>query len=357
MRDALRACALLALPARGWDFLSIGDWGDAAAKTYVAAMMGDYALDSQAKFVVAIGDNMYDTGVGTVEDPQFASKFEETFVADSLNVPWYLVGGNHDYYGSIEAQVQYSQRSKRWTFPALYYKQDLNFDNVSLTLIGSDTWRLNGGDTYVAFDPKQGKGVIRDVKRLDADRASGHLSEATHSTITRNFPLAAADGPVAESSETADAEQLAQIEAWLAASTADWRVVFGHFPCYSATKGEHGDTPLLIDALVPLLVKYKVHAYLSGHDHILQHITKQGVSFFGSGTGARVHNGVDTEYAGLQKATTGLYGFMGHSLTKTDFTTTFVVNDGGSPSEPYSYIIRRDEALGRAAPGLFGETT
>jgi 3',5'-cyclic AMP phosphodiesterase CpdA len=217
-------------------------------------------------------------------------------VADSLDVPWYVVGGNHDYYGSITAQVEYSKKSTRWHFPSLYYKQDLAFDNVSLTLIGIDTWRLNGGDTYVSYDPKQGKGFIRDVQRLDADLESGKLSAETHATISRNFPKA--DG---DFEETSDDVQLAQIEEWLSASTADWLVVFGHFPCFSATKGEHGDTPLLVEALVPLLAKYGVDAYLSGHDHILQHITRQGVSFFGSGTGARVHDGFDAKYDGLQK--------------------------------------------------------
>jgi hypothetical protein len=47
---------------------------------------------------------------------------------------------------------------------------------------------------------------------------------------------------------------------------------------------------------------------------------------------------------------------MGHSLTKTEFTTTFVVNDAGSPLLPYQFVIRRNEARGRAKPGLFRET-
>jgi hypothetical protein len=33
--------------------------------------------------------------------------------------------------------------------------------------------------------------------------------------------------------------------------------------------------------------------YFSGHDHILQHTIRGGVSYFGSGAGAQKHTGVD----------------------------------------------------------------
>jgi tartrate-resistant acid phosphatase type 5 len=45
----------------------------------------------------------------------------------------------------------------------------------------------------------------------------------------------------------------------------------GHFPVYSVA--EHGSTECLIQKVKPLLHKYKVSAYLSGHDHDLQHIS------------------------------------------------------------------------------------
>ena len=48
-------------------------------------------------------------------------------------------------------------------------------------------------------------------------------------------------------------------------------IVGGHFPVYSAA--EHGPTQCLVDRLMPLLHKYKVSAYLCGHDHNLQHIS------------------------------------------------------------------------------------
>jgi len=48
-------------------------------------------------------------------------------------------------------------------------------------------------------------------------------------------------------------------------------IVGGHFPVYSVA--EHGSTQCLVKNVMPLLHKYKVSAYLSGHDHNLQHIS------------------------------------------------------------------------------------
>ena len=85
-------CVLLGLAqADAFSFLSIGDWGDSAAKE-VSPAMGKFSPD----FVLALGDNFYDDGVSGVEDPQFKDKFEDTFTAPSLQVPWYVCAGNHD---------------------------------------------------------------------------------------------------------------------------------------------------------------------------------------------------------------------------------------------------------------------
>lgn len=332
----MRFVSVLGLALADVNFVSIGDWGDSEAKTYVADVMGTYAADLSAQFVVGIGDNMYDTGVSSVDDPQFADKFEETFTASSLQVPWYVVGGNHDYYGSIEAQVDYTNKSDRWKFPDLYYRQYVEDGGVSLTLVCVDTWRLNGGDTYVKFDPVTRTGVVRDRRLLDRHLADGLVTEGTYSSITRTFP-ATADVAV-----QGDQEQLDQIEAWLKDANSTWTVVVGHFPVYSATVGEHGETASLIADLAPLLSKYNVTAYFSGHDHVLQHINRDGVHFLGSGAGARTHSGMNTSYPGLVFASDGMYGFMTHRLTSSTFETTFVVNDGGDPDEPYTFTIAKD---------------
>jgi len=58
-----------------------------------------------------------------------------------------------------------------------------------------------------------------------------------------------------------------------------------HHPVYS--NGPHGDHKMLIADWDPLLREYKVHLYLAGHDHDLQHLEFEGhpTSFFLSGGG------------------------------------------------------------------------
>ncbi len=50
-----------------------------------------------------------------------------------------------------------------------------------------------------------------------------------------------------------------------------WLIVAGHYPIYSA--GSNGDINELKQNLLPLLLEYKIDAYISGHDHISEHLT------------------------------------------------------------------------------------
>ena len=63
-------------------------------------------------------------------------------------------------------------------------------------------------------------------------------------------------------------EQWTWLEKTLSSSKAHYLIVGGHFPVWSIA--EHGPTQCLVDRLKPLLEKYKVTAYISGHDHNLQ---------------------------------------------------------------------------------------
>lgn len=49
-----------------------------------------------------------------------------------------------------------------------------------------------------------------------------------------------------------------------------WVVVVGHHPMFSP--GKNGDTIELHKHLMPLLEKYNVDAYFSGHDHLSAHM-------------------------------------------------------------------------------------
>ncbi len=77
----------------------------------------------------------------------------------------------------------------------------------------------------------------------------------------------------------------------------------GHHPIYSG--GEHGDTPELIEAILPLLHEHKVQAYFNGHDHDLQHLQAGEVNLFCSGAGSEVRPTKSHDHTKFAKSCSG----------------------------------------------------
>lgn len=69
-------------------------------------------------------------------------------------------------------------------------------------------------------------------------------------------------------------------------------IVAGHYPIWSTVNYE--PNKCLIQKLRPLLHHYKVNAYISGHDHSIQHITdtylESKVEYIVCGSGAYINN-------------------------------------------------------------------
>lgn len=228
------------------NYMVLADWGGQSSAPYftecevhVAKQMGVIAECYKSQFVLALGDNFYYSGVKSVDDPRFNETYENVFTADSLQVPWYVVAGNHDWHGNVQAQIDYTQVSKRWQFPDFYYmvRYQLPSSTATVAFIMIDTVMLCG-NTYDDDLQKQ--------------------------------PLKPADRALAD-------KQLLWIEAQLKATITDtYVIVAGHYPVWSIA--EHGPTDCLVQSLRPLLIKYNVNAYFSGHDHNLQHIREDNSS-------------------------------------------------------------------------------
>ncbi|NBX93030.1 MAG: hypothetical protein EB078_00175 [Proteobacteria bacterium] len=110
-------------------FLAFGDSGsgDANQKT-VARATARFCQDEICQFVLLLGDNIYPSGVESYQDPQWQTKFEEPY--ESLDMPFYPTLGNHDYRGSLQAQIDFSKMCSKWKFPSRYYgfqKEDVDF--------------------------------------------------------------------------------------------------------------------------------------------------------------------------------------------------------------------------------------
>lgn len=232
----------------------MGDWGGLPASPYrtpveisVAKKMGDIAEKFRIEFILALGDNFYFDGVKDENDPRFQETYGQVYTNPSLQVPWYLIAGNHDHNGNVSAQIAYSKHEKRWNFPNYYYLLQFNVPGTNLTM---------------------------DVVMIDTVQLCGNSDH----DIKGKLPTGPKDSKVA-------LDQWQWIEQQISSSKADYLIVAGHYPVYSVA--EHGPTPELQQKLMPMLHKYKATAYFSGHDHNLQHLQtttmNHTVNYFVSG--------------------------------------------------------------------------
>jgi acid phosphatase len=238
-------CAALAPNAfadASLSFLVVGDWGEHSdGQVAVAEAMASVAAEIGSAFVISTGDNFYSSGVASVDDPQWTTTFEQAFSAQSLQTPWYAVLGNHDYRGSISAELDYTVHSERWRMPARYWQQDVPIGDGVAAFFFLDTFPLTHLPTLRARVPVLG------------DASEAHA-------------------------------QLAWLERALSSSSARWKFAVGHHPIVSS--GSHGDSPALVEHLRPLLSRYNVAAYFNGHDHDLEYLRDGRLSYVCSGAGS-----------------------------------------------------------------------
>jgi len=226
-------------------FMVMGDWGGGEHSPYstkdevhCASGMNQYAKGTGAKFALALGDNFYKHGVTSAKDKRFKTTFEDVFDGSHLSsnsgFTFNVLAGNHDHYGDAHAQVEYSKHSQRWNFPNLWY----------------------------SFIEKAPDGATVEFVMIDTVGIAGNSEGPDHFLTGSQLP-----GPLNLSAANSQVDWLKRT---LAASTADYLVVSGHHPVYSIM--EHGPTRALSPEHFPHLRKYKVSAYLAGHDHGGQHI-------------------------------------------------------------------------------------
>jgi hypothetical protein len=255
----------------------MGDWGRNGEdhQKEVASQMNTVAAKASVDFIVSAGDNFYPRGVRSEYDPLWHFSFENIYTGFALQWDWYPVLGNHDYGDNPEAQVRYSAISRRWNMPSRYYKKSIRISGDTtnqLLLIFIDTTPL--------------------INRYY--RGPGHKVHDQDSVAQRH---------------------------WIESTLADrepnvkWTFVVGHHPMYTGGGRENSDdTRAIRRVLEPLLTKYKVDAYLGGHEHSLQHLDPgNGVQHFVSGAASEntpVKKIPGTKFAASQ------YGFMLFSVSR-----------------------------------------
>lgn len=234
-------------------FLVIGDWGRHGedGQSGTAGRLAAAARKLEPEFLISTGDNFYPNGVASIDDPAWRASFEDIYSDHALHADWYVVLGNHDYRGNPQAELDYSKRSRRWQMPARYFTR--------------------------TFEAGEDSGVQVQFFFIDT------------SPFIKDYQAQPEKYAVADQDPVA---QLRWLEAELAKSTARWKIVVGHHPVYTVGQRKKaaggGIQKELESTLVPLFEKYRVQAYLAGHEHDLQVIRRPGgtVTYLVSGAGS-----------------------------------------------------------------------
>lgn len=261
------------------NFIVFGDWGRMGEyfQKGVAREMGKAGYDLEPEFLVVTGDNFYPNGVASVQDYQWIGSFESIYSASSLQCPWYVVLGNHDYRGNVQAEIDYSKISRRWTMPERYYSKKVMIDE----------------------DPAQ---QVLLVFIDSSPFITGYYEESKYANVLQQDTVAQ--------------------KRWLEKTLSDndpqikWKIVVGHHPLY--TGGDRIDDPSTLDmrkSFKPLFDKFNVDLYLCGHEHSLQYVKPEGKThYFISGAGSEATEAVKYPQIGKFAAAQG--GFMAFSMTE-----------------------------------------
>jgi tartrate-resistant acid phosphatase type 5 len=282
-------------------FIVFGDWGRNGEDNQkeVAAEMGIVAEKFKPEFIVSTGDNIYPNGVRSTMDHNWIASFENIYTAHSLQTDWYVVLGNHDYGGDPQAEIDYTRVDRRWNMPARYYSKTFFIGNDStqgVLLIFIDTTPLlseyyNNGKTFV-------EGQDTAAQRIWLEKT---LREAP--------------------------------------ANIKWKFVFGHHPVYTGGgRMRAPETAEMKKLFKPIFEKYRVNAYICGHDHNLQYIRPPGfTSYFVSGAGSELSKTIIHPEGGIYARAEN--GFMNFKVYPNNLQVTIISYTG---EHLYSTTIARE---------------
>lgn len=308
--DEVSQAGSISLKAKG-PILRIVVTGDAGA-THSHLRAGILAVQQQQPIdaIVLVGDNFYQCGVSSIQDPQW-SKITEHF--GPAGVPIFPVLGNHDYGDPGPDRAKSALCSLFPTDPM-----------AEIHATGTVPGWFFPSENYVVRTPSA------DLLMMDTE------------PVAMNF-----DRPfLGSGTSTSVTEWLRQR---LHQSATPWRIVVGHHTIYSS--GVHGRTNGFdqrnMRRLLPLLQKEHVDLYICGHDHDLELLGdlhhRRGPLFLVSGAGS----GTDEMRARKPKALisepptlfptpiAAMYGFALLEIESSRLTITFYDQAGALQGHPF----------------------
>ena len=289
-------------------FLVIGDWGEPSnveKEKGNAIAMNVIAKKNGASFVIGVGDNFYSAGVDNEADTKFKEVWDDVYNGDAIrDLPWYVVMGNHDWYGNSRAQLEYAKINSRWIMPDFFYTKvfKAGAKQVAIVFIDTDLFHYGYGGT-------------------------GDLKYPGN----RLLPNFEAQGWT-EKEQTLE-KQLAWVEEQLKmhSSTANYIFVAGHHDLVTCSNNATG-----MLRLKTIMENYKVSAYLFGHRHALGSAKLNNVMYVQSGAGGQTEAACTSPPGVTSFWTKGnIFGFASIAINGSSFAVDYIQNDG---SHLYSAI-------------------
>lgn len=254
-------------------FLVLGDWGRQGREnqSVVADAMAQKARSFRPDFIISTGDNFYETGLVSYDDPAFDASFRNVYHHAELQVPWLVALGNHDY-GEAGSNDKPDCTKASKASGECYFGPSHQLD---IRLVHRDSrWHCER-----TFSETFADGAV-EIFFIDT-------TPIISSYADENW--ASNRGGLLEQSWE---DQVRELEARLARSQADWKLVVGHHPIRTNHRSDlmYAD---MVDRVEPLLIKYGVQLYMCGHDHNLQYIYNpdRGYHQITSGAGSQIGSG------------------------------------------------------------------
>jgi hypothetical protein len=122
----------------------------------VAKAMDRFAssADPPPEFILSVGDNFYDNGVKSATDVMWDYLWKQVYLTSypSLYIPWFATPGNHDYGGSVQAQIDRSNQhvdDDIWMMPSTNFSETFVMtssdgqEEVRVSIVFVDTTTLS----------------------------------------------------------------------------------------------------------------------------------------------------------------------------------------------------------------------
>jgi len=265
-------------------FVAMGDYGvgirsdseSSRRQRRIAEVLDDLVRHHDVRFVLSLGDNIYQGEQGQVddesggEDDDWYSSFFQPYRYVISRVPVLPAIGNHDTTDT-EGSDDRAQMEDNFHVHERFLKQQ---DRASV-----------GPGLFYRFD------YGKDLELICIDTSQDSEDPAYH----RFF-------------------QVPDHEQWLndALAEADpvWRIPFSHHPLFCAGP-EHGNDQEMLEALLPLFERGGVRLVLAGHEHNFQVSEVDGGTYVVSGAGGKLREGVPE---GFDDAHTTAWAAQAHLL-------------------------------------------